>query len=253
MLRFDGLTAGYGKRQVLKKVRFSLEPGSITALLGKNGSGKSTLLSCVNRQLPYGGEIFCGEENLRDLSPEARAKKIAILPQSLAAPPIPVEELVLFGRNPYLGFGQRPSREDREAVQRAMEAVGISLWRGRRVNALSGGERQRAYLAMILAQEAPVILLDEPTTYLDVDHQGAFFQTLLQLKTRYRKTLLVILHDLNQAVRWADRILVLEEGRIAFDGTSAACLDSGVLEATFSVEKHMLREKGRELGFFVPK
>ena len=184
MLSFHQVCASYGKNQVLDHIDFSLVPHKLTAVVGRNGSGKSTLVSCVNQELPYTGEITFSDRNLAVMTLRERAQLISILPQTLHSPAVTVEELTAFGRNPYLDFGKRMSPKDWQAVDDALEAIGISGLRDKLVTELSGGERQKAYLAMVLAQNTRVMILDEPTTYMDMEYEAAFFRLLETLKTK---------------------------------------------------------------------
>ena len=238
MLSFEGLRAGYGKNCVLQGVDFRLTPHKVTAVVGKNGSGKSTLISCLNQEMSYTGRICFGDQNIALLPPRERAKLLGILPQNLERPRVLVEELVGFGRSPYLDLGRRFSRADREAVAKAIEDAGISGLCGRRVDELSGGERQMAYLAMVLAQNTRVVALDEPTTFLDIEREAAFLRKLEELKTRHKKTVLVILHNLSQAVQFADRIAVLQDGKIQFEGSREECLKTEAMERAFRVRRY---------------
>lgn len=253
MLKIENLCAAYRGNVILDQISFNLKPHTMTAVLGKNGSGKSTLVSCINQQLRYTGKISYGDQNIALMSPRERAKAVAILPQVIETPHVAVEDLVMFGRNPYLDFGRRPSAEDKEAVERAMEQTEVACFRTKPVNALSGGERQRAYLAMILAQQTRLLILDEPTTYMDMKNESSFLEMIAKLKKQHKKTLLVIMHDLAQAVRYADHIIVLDEHRIAFDGSNAQCLESGVLERVFQVKKHHFTENEEEFIIFTAK
>ena len=242
MLEFEKVTAGYGRTSVLHEVSFSLRPGRLTVMLGRNGSGKSTLLACANQELPYQGTIRMNGEDLALLPPRERAKRVAILPQSVPAPCLSVEELAQFGRNPYLDLGRRLSREDKRAVEAALRDADVQQLRNRWVSTLSGGERQRANLAMILAQNTPVIVLDEPTAHMDPCHEAAFLNRLDKLRREQQKTLLVILHDLNLAAAYADDMVVLDGGSVVFAGTTEECLSRRILEETFRVRKFMADE-----------
>lgn len=250
MLSFHQVCAGYGKTLVLDRIDFTLAPHAMTAVVGRNGSGKSTLVSCVNRKLPYTGEISFSGRSLASMTPREQAKRIAILPQTLPSPAVTVEELAAFGRSPYLDFGKRLSPKDKQLVREALETVGIAGLRHKLLTELSGGERQKAYLAMMLAQDTDVLLLDEPTTYMDIQYESAFFRLLERLKTEKGITLLVILHNLLQAVRYADRIVVLDGGRVCYQGDAQSCADSGVLESVFHVKRHSVVENGRRLDFY---
>ena len=222
MLAFEHLSASYGKNKILEDVCFPLIPHKITAIIGKNGSGKSTLVSCLN----------------------------AILPQVLTTPSVTVEELTAFGRNPYLDFSRRLTQADREAVEAAMAQAGVDSMRGRPVNRLSGGERQKAFLAMILAQDTRILVLDEPTTYMDVAVEAGFFRLLQDLKEKRKKTLMVVLHNLSQALRYADYVAVLHERRVCYYGSVEECCASGKIEEIFQVKKFEVVENGEKRIFF---
>ncbi len=250
MLSFESLQAGYGKRRVLSDVSFRLIPHTVTAVLGKNGSGKSTLVSCINQELCYTGKIEFSSQNIALLPPRERAKLIAILPQNLERPRISVEELVALGRSPYLDLGRRFSSADWQAVERAMEDADVGGLRHQSVDALSGGERQRAYLAMILAQDTRVLILDEPTTYLDMEYEAEFLRKLEALRKQRKKTLLLILHNLSQAVQYADRIVILQDGGVFFDGPTAQCLDEEAIERVFGVRRYEIGQNGEKAIFF---
>lgn len=253
MLSFENLTAGYRAEPVLERVSFRLIPHTITAVLGKNGSGKSTLVSCINQELRYRGEICFSGQNIALLSPRERAKLLAILPQNLERPQVSVEELVGFGRSPYLDIGKRFSRADREAVQQAMRDADIWEMRGKNMRLLSGGEQQRAYLAMILAQNTRAVILDEPTTHLDMEYEAAFLNKLRELKNRHKKTVMIILHNLSQAVQYADRIVILQEGGVFFEGETQACLEEEAIERAFHVRRYEIVQEGERRVFFAAR
>ena len=246
MMRFDHIGVRFGQKIALDDVTFSLMPHQLTAIVGKNGAGKSTLISCVTGQVRYSGGISFDGQTLSRLTARQRARLVAVLPQSLPRASLPVEALVAMGRNPHVPFGSRLTAEDRAKIDWAIQASGLESMRQARLDRLSGGERQRAYLAMILAQDTPVVLLDEPTTYMDIIREAEFLQFLEVLKTRHGKTLLVVMHDLTKAVELADSILVLEQGRQRFFGPTAQCVDSGVLEDTFHVHRSSYRKNNTE-------
>lgn len=238
MLEIKDLSVRFGSKQVLDGVSFVLRPHRMTVLVGRNGAGKSTLLGCVNQQVPYTGTITEGERNLALISPRERAKSIAILPQSLPAPHITGREMVSLGRNPYLDFTGRLTQADREAVENALRDADASALAERYVDTLSGGEKQRIALAMILAQNTPIALLDEPTAHMDLSYQAAFLELVQKLNRERKKTFLLILHDLNLAAEYADDLIVLDEGKVAFAGSKAECLDREILEKTFGLKRY---------------
>ena len=238
MLEIKGLCVSRGGRLILDEVNMCLTPHTLTVLVGKNGCGKSTLVSCINQTVTYRGEISFSGRNLALMPPKERACVISFLPQILRTPHITVEELVSMGRSPYIDIGHHMTKRDREAVERAICNAEIENLAERYVDALSGGERQKAYLAMAIAQDTRIMILDEPTTYMDMTYEYTFMKLLGTMCRKYKKTLLVVMHNLNQAVRYADRLAVLEDRRIMFEGSTDECVKSGVLERVFSVHRY---------------
>ena len=243
MLEIKNLSVRFGQKQALEDVSFRLRPHRLTVLVGRNGSGKSTLFNCVNQQLPYTGTITEGEKNLALISPRERARAIAILPQTLPSPHITGREMAALGRNPYLDFTGRLTEADRQTVENALKDADALELAERYVDTLSGGEKQRIALAMILAQNTPIALLDEPTAHLDLSYGGAFLELLQNQKQTRKKTFLVILHDLTQAVRYADDLMVLDGGRLVFAGSREECLEREILEQTFSLKRYCVGER----------
>lgn len=240
MLHFHNVSVQLGGQHILNSIRFSLPTGKLSVLVGENGSGKSTLLSCVNQQLRYGGTISLDDVDISRLSPTERAKEIAYLPQKLPFPHITTEELVSFGRNPYLDFTGRLTDTDRERISAALIDADATQLSGRYVDTLSGGEQQRVALAMILAQNTPILLLDEPTSHMDQRHQDAFLEQLSKLKGN--KTILVVLHDMTTAVAYADHMIVLNDGALIFDGSKDECLQHEIIENTFRLKRYTFED-----------
>lgn len=247
MLTLHNVSVRLDGKDILKNVSFQLHPNRLTVLVGRNGSGKSTLLSCVNQQTPYIGTITVEGKDLSKLSARQRAKTVAILPQSLPAPQITLREMTAFGRNPYLDFTGRLTQTDQEMVEQAMVDAQAEDLAGRYVNTLSGGERQRGALAMILAQNTPIMLLDEPTAHMDLAYEAQFLERLTRLKEK--KTILIVLHDLNLAAQYADDVVVLDDGQLKFWGTKDACLEKEVLEKTFGLRRFTIEEEKRRCFF----
>ena len=235
MIELRHITAGYGGEAVLRDFSVRFSPGKITGILGRNGCGKSTLLKTAAGLLrPMSGEVLVDGRPLGDYAPKELARQIAVLPQSREVPAITVESLVMHGRFPYLGFPRKPRPEDRQAVQRAMEQAGVEALRQKALSALSGGERQKVYLAMVLAQDTPVILMDEPTTYLDINHQFELLRLIRGLGGQGR-TVLCVMHDLGQALEVCDEICLVERGALLAHDTAAAVFDSHAIDRVFGV------------------
>lgn len=243
MLEIKNLSVSYGCKQVLDDVSFSLRLHRLTVLVGRNGAGKSTLFGCVNQQVVYSGTVSYAGKNLAHLPPRERAKAIAILPQSLPTPHITGREMVALGRNPYLDFTGRLTAADKQAVEDALQAADAASLADRYADTLSGGEKQRLSLAMILAQNTPTALLDEPTAHLDLGYEAAFLELLRRLKKERKKTFLLILHDLNLAAAYADDLIVLDGGKVVFAGDKAECLERGILEKTFGLKRYRVEDR----------
>ena len=235
MIEFRKVCAGYDRQTVLRDVDLTIPAGQVTAILGPNGSGKSTLLKAV-----VGLSELSGGEILLDGVPKSRystteaARKVAYLPQSRRIPDISVKRLVLHGRFPHLGFPRKYRKEDDEIAMAALEKVGIADLADAPMARLSGGTRQKAYIAMALAQDTPAILLDEPTTYLDISHQLQVMELCRELAGS-GKAVGVVLHDLDLAMQYADRLALFQRGTLAGCGTPEALFACGKLEQVFDV------------------
>ncbi len=239
MLKIENLSAFYGKKQVLFDLSFELERGKFTAILGKNGSGKSSLFSCIASQKRYWGKILLSEREISSIPPRERAKIISYLPQNLPPTQFSVRETVAFGREPYISFKLTDS--DNEIIEKVIEQCGISHLKDKALTEISGGERQMAYLAMTLAQDADILLLDEPTTYMDAPNAREFLSTLKQAQSE-GKTVAAVMHDLTQAVKYADNVLLIDGGKLVFKGTKGKCLEEKAIENVMEVESHKLAD-----------
>lgn len=235
MLEVKDLTAGYPGKTVLHHVNLCLPAGRITVLLGPNGCGKSTLLKTMCGILPVTcGDVLLDGASILALPPKKLAQKTAYLAQGRQIPDITVERLVLHGRFPYLGYPRQYRKEDRAIAEQAMEAMGITNLADALLKNLSGGQRQKAYLAMLLAQDTPIVLLDEPTTYLDVSHQLQLMHQAREL-ARQGKTVLMVIHDLPLAFQTADRMVLMQDGAVAAEGTPEELFASGMADQVFRI------------------
>lgn len=235
MIEVKNAAAGYGKGEVLQGADLAVPRGRITTVIGSNGSGKSTLLRAILGFIPLsGGDIRVDGISVGELSRTELARRIAYLPQGKNIPDISAERMVLHGRFPYLEYPRRYREKDLDIAREAMERMGIWELAGRQMSELSGGMRQKVYLAMALAQQAPVIIMDEPTTYLDIGQQVRFEKMIRQLSEE-GKTVLLVLHDILLALKLSDRIGALMNGRIIREGAPEEILRSHVLEEMYGV------------------
>lgn len=240
----DNLNIGYGEQLIVKDLNIEIPTKKITTIIGSNGCGKSTLLKAITRIIPYqSGAVVLDGENISRESTKLLAKKMAILPQTPeTASGLTVGELVSYGRFPYQkGFG-RLSKRDYEVIDWALEVTGTKDFKFRPVDALSGGQRQRVWIAMALAQETEMIFLDEPTTYLDMAHQLEVLELLQQLNIEQERTIVMVLHDLNQAARFADYIIALKEGQIVKAGNCEDVITHDVLKKVFQIDAEIGRD-----------
>ncbi|HHG8772485.1 TPA: Fe(3+) dicitrate ABC transporter ATP-binding protein FecE [Raoultella planticola] len=236
-LKTEDLIAGYGAKRIIDGLSLTLPAGKITALLGPNGCGKSTLLKCFSRLLtPTAGKIWLGDRPLSAWRPRQLARHLALLPQQHLTPEgITVRELVGYGRSPWLPLWGRLTAQDHLRVEEALARTGVAALAERPLSALSGGQRQRAFLALILAQDTPLVLLDEPTTWLDINHQVELMKLMRELQ-QTGKTVVAVLHDLNQASRYCDHLVVLERGQVQAEGDPERVLTPALLREVFRLE-----------------
>ncbi|MBU9821224.1 Fe(3+) dicitrate ABC transporter ATP-binding protein FecE [Rahnella sp. BCC 1045] len=236
-LSAENLYAGYGNKSILNGLSVALPAGKITALIGPNGCGKSTLLKCFSRLLtPESGTLRLQGDDISRLHGRALARKLALLPQQHVAPEgIRVRELVGYGRSPWLNLWGRLGEQDHARVSRAMQETNIGDLAEKLVSELSGGQRQRVFLAMVLAQDTPLVLLDEPTTYLDISHQVELMN-LLRRQNQQGKTVVAVLHDLNQASRYCDYLVMMAAGKIVAQGSPEAVMTPALLAQVFDID-----------------
>jgi iron complex transport system ATP-binding protein len=230
------LTLSYGERAVSTGLTLDVPDGAFTAIVGANACGKSTLLRSLVRLLaPAEGEVTFDGRNVRDYRPKSIARKIGFLPQGVVAPEnMLVRQLVARGRYPHQSVLATWSPDDERAVTEAMDAAGVTELAERRVENLSGGQRQRAWVAMVLAQQTPYLLLDEPTTFLDITHQYQLLALLARLRDEGR-TIVAVLHDINQACRFADHLVAMKGGRIVAEGPPSGIVDADLLQEVFDL------------------
>ena len=235
VLHVRGVTAGYGRRVALRECTIGVRPGELAAVVGPNGAGKSTLLRVLAAVLrPFSGTVTLDGSDLASFPRSALARRIAVVPQIFDTLfPFTVREIVALGRTARLGAFGAPRREDVAAVDRAIADLELGTLAARRIDQLSGGERQRAVLAMALAQEADVLLLDEPTVHLDPSHQLATLAWLGRLARDRGLAVVAVLHDLNLAAARADRIVVIDDGRVMRDGPPDRVLDQDLVSGVF--------------------
>ena len=226
-----------GKKEILRNVAFEVRPGEYLAIVGPNGAGKSTLLKCLDRILVGGtGRINVFGRPLQDYRQRELARRISYVPQADGRVfPFTVEQFVLLGRYPYLSPFSPVGRDDRQAVHEALELTGTAEFAPRMLGTLSGGERQKVFIAAALAQGADVLLLDEPTTFLDSRHQAEVAELLARANAESGVTIVAVTHDVNQAALQSDRVLALTDGSVAFCGPAAGIMEADVLERVFGV------------------
>lgn len=236
-LEAKGLGLSYGGDFIFENLNLTVPIGKITVFIGSNGCGKSTLLRSMARLLkPQRGSVVLNGADIASMSTKDVARKLAILPQGPTAPEgLTVMQLVKQGRYPYQSWLRQWSREDEEAVTAALESTRLTELADRTVDSLSGGQRQRAWIAMTLAQETPIILLDEPTTYLDLTHQIEVLDLLYDLNVQEQRTIVMVLHDINLACRYADHIVAIRDGSIKAEGKPEDIISSELMQTVFQL------------------
>jgi len=251
----ENLNVSYSDTEVLKDINFHINTGEIVTIIGPNGSGKSTLIKAVSRCLkPSKGNIFLDKNNIKQIDTKEIAKKLAVLPQvKSVSSDILVEELVSYGRYPHLNFGKRLSKEDNEIVTWAIEKTGLENMRKRLVCTLSGGEKQRAWIAMSLAQKPQVLILDEPTTFLDISYQLEVLELVKELNNTLGITVVMVLHDLNQASRYSDKLMVIDKGKLCEFDAPDKIINKSLLKKIFKIDADIYEDEINNCPYFIPK
>ena len=246
------LSFSYGKNKVLRDVSFKIKGGDITTIMGANGCGKSTLFSLMTKNLyPRKGNIFLSGKNIQNLGLKDFAKKVSIVHQyNTSSDDITVERLVSFGRTPHMKMMQAKSQEDEERIQWAMEVTNVEKYRNREIARLSGGQRQRVWIAMALAQNTGILFLDEPTTYLDIRYQIEILELIRRLNEEYGITIIMVLHDINQATHFSQQVIGLKDGAVSFQGDPQEVIDPDSIRDLLSQKRKYLsfRKKYPESG-----
>lgn len=237
-LQIESIRVGYDNKTIVHDLSLQIPDGKMTTIIGSNGCGKSTLLKAITRILKHdSGQVILDGQNIAKIHTKELAKELAILPQSPeSAHGLTVEELVSYGRFPYQkGFGNL-SQKDKDVIDWSLQVTKTDAFRQHPVDALSGGQRQRVWIAMALAQETDIIFLDEPTTYLDMAHQLEVLELLSMLNKEEGRTIVMVLHDLNQAARFSDYIVALAQGELVKFGTAEEVIVPEVLKKVFHID-----------------
>ncbi len=253
-LRGEQLRLGYGKQIVVDNLSVTIPEGKFTAIIGPNGCGKSTLLRTLSRLMkPMYGHVWLDGEQIQNFNTKEVARRIGLLAQNASAPgDISVRELVARGRYPHQPLFSRWSQKDEEAVVQAMRATAIESLASQPVDTLSGGQRQRAWIAMVLAQQTEIMLLDEPTTWLDISHQIDLMELLSELNRNQGYTLAAVLHDLNQACRYATHLIALREGAIIAEGAPKEIVTAELIERIYGLRCMIIEDPVASTPLVVP-
>lgn len=251
---FQNITVEYGKKPILQNLTLHVPRGKIVTLIGQNGCGKSTLLKTVSRAVTQkSGSVIFNDRPITSYRPKELAQKIAYLAQIHTYPPdIDVYTLVSYGRYPYTRFGHRLTKEDTDIIRRAIAMTGLEAVQTQSLSTLSGGERQRAWIAMTVAQEPEILILDEPTTYLDIGYQIDVLELVHRLNRTMGITILMVLHDLNIAARYSDCLYALKDRSLCASGSAHEVLTADNLRNIFGIEARIYQDDEHNCPFFIP-
>ncbi len=251
---FRGITIRFGKKTVLEDVSLEIPKGKIVSLIGQNGCGKSSLLKTISKAVtPRSGSAVYRDKEIKRYPPKVLAQKIAYLAQVHTSPPdIDVRTLVSYGRYPYSKFGRGLTAQDGVIIDRAIEMTGLRGLQTQALSTLSGGERQRAWIAMAICQEPEILILDEPTTYLDISYQVEVLELVRKLNREMGITIVMVLHDLNLAARYSDCLIAIKNSRICASGTPREVLTEENLERIFEIEAQVFEDARHGCPWFIP-
>lgn len=232
------LSFAYGKNRVLKDISFRIKEGDITTIMGANGCGKTTLFSLMTRNLyPRRGDIFLKGKNIQNLGLKEFARRVSIVHQyNTSSDDITVERLVSFGRTPHMKMMRGRSEEDERLIRWAMEVTNVEKYRDREISRLSGGQRQRVWIAMALAQNTKILFLDEPTTYLDIRYQIEILELVKKLNREFGITIIMVLHDINQAIYFSDCVIGLKDGLVEMEGNPQEVITRESIRSLYGIE-----------------
>lgn len=251
VLAANNICLGYQQKKILDKLTLSIDERKITSIIGPNGSGKSTLLKTLSKNLsPSTGTVYFNGKDLRNISLKELAREVAVLYQSPKAPnDVTVKELVEYGRFPYQKWWRGKTEEDKNIVDWAIKQTGLKGLEKRQVTTLSGGESQRAWLSMALAKQPRTLILDEPTTYLDIAHQLEIMELIKRLNKDNAISVVMVLHDLNHAAKYSECIAVLHQGKIVAAGSPAEVITADMLRTVFEVEVDLWYDREKKPVF----
>ena len=255
MIKLENISFSYNKKkEFIQDLSLEFKSGEITTILGPNGSGKSTLLHMMSTYLkPKSGKIYLGDKDLGKLKQKEIAKYISCVYQENEAPDdITVRDLVSFGRNIYSNVKKEDKEENKRMIDFALKATGIEEIQDKKVVNLSGGQKQRAFIAMSLAQNTEVLLLDEPTTYLDIYHQIEILEVVKSWNEKYNITIVMVLHDLNQAINYSHNIVIMKNGNLIKQGKATEVLNEQTIKDVYNVSGYIHKEDNEEI-YFIPK
>lgn len=238
MLKIRDLSLKLNNKVVLDKVNVSFEKNKITAIIGKNASGKTSLIKCINGIYKYNGDILLNSKNIKDIDIKDLSKQLSILPQLLKYPHILVKDIIAMGRNPYLSLKAKLTDNDLYIIDQVINKLNIVDLKEKYLDELSGGQRQLVYLALQLTQDAPLMIFDEPSSFMDVNYEHFLLDILKEQKENNNKTIVLVMHNINQAIRYSDNIVVVDKGKIIFSGNKSDCLKQEVIEKTFNLKKY---------------
>lgn len=255
LLKASNIVAGYDKKIIIDGINITIPNNKISVIIGANACGKSTLLKTLCRLIkPVSGEILLDDKSISRISPKQLAKVLGLLPQSPTAPEgITVADLVGRGRFPYQSFFKGLGKKDYEAVEDALKIMGIAALANRSVDELSGGQRQRVWIAMALSQQTDILLLDEPTTFLDISYQIEILDLLTDLNRSRGTTIVMVLHDINLSARYADYLFALRKGRLVAEGEPSHILSEDLIKQVFDLDCRVIRDPVSNSPLIVPR
>ena len=251
---FQNIKINFGKRELLEDITVSFPENKITSIIGKNGCGKSTLLKTITNQIkPLAGSVIFCDKDIKTFKRKEVSQRLAIVPQVHFMPyDLTVRQLVELGRFPHLSFLQRMRRIDNKIIDEILTDTAIKHLENRRVVTLSGGERQRAWIALALAQEPEILILDEPTTHLDIGYQIEVLELVRKLNQTKKMTIIMVLHDINLAARFSDYLCVINHGKVKMFDTPCNLLTEELLEELFQIKSDVLFDGKSKCSYFIP-